>query len=296
MKKISLLVLSLIASTVLTSCFLKKAGDDTITVVSREASSGTRTTFDEMTGVAVRQGNEVKDSLFSEALISGSSGSVGMTVANEPNAIGYTSLASAGSAPKILSVNGVMPSLETVSNGTYPLHRPFLMVLGEAGKTDALAQDFVNFVSSKEGQEIVSASGYVPVRQDAPAFSPAANLSGKIVLSGSTSVEPVMAKLQEGYKNFQPNVQLEVQYVGSTAGLKDVASQKAQIGLSSRDLTAEELTTLQAIPFAHDAIAVIVNKKNPLNDITTAQLKSVYTGETRNWSALTGSTTAENNS
>ncbi len=294
MKKISLLVLSLIVGLALTSCL--KGAKDTITVVSREASSGTRTTFDEMTGIAIRQGNEVKDSLFNEALISGSSGSVSMTVANEPNAIGYTSLASAGSTAKILSVNGIMPSIQTVSDGSYPLHRPFLLVLGEAGKTDPLAQDFVNFVSSKEGQEFVSSSGYVPIRQDAATFSPAANLSGKIVLSGSTSVEPLIAKLQEVYKNFQPNVQLEVQYVGSTAGLKDVASQKAQIGLSSRDLTAEELTTLQAIPFAHDAIVVIVNKKNTLNDITTAQLKSVYTGETRNWSALTGKITGANNS
>ncbi len=295
MKKISLFVLSLIAGTVLFSC-MQGSGDDTITVVSREASSGTRTAFDEMTGVAVKQGNEVKDSLFSEALISGSSGSVGMTVAGEPNAIGYTSLASAGTGPKILSVNGIMPSMQTVSDGSYPLHRPFLLVLGEAGKTNSVAQDFVNFVSSKEGQDIVVAAGYVPVRTDAPAFSPAADLSGKIVLSGSTSVEPVMAKLQEAYKTYQPNVQLEIQYVGSTAGLKDVASDKAQIGLSSRDLTAEELVTLQATPFAHDAIAVIVNKKNPLNDITTAQIKSVYTGEIRNWSALGDGTAAENNS
>lgn len=295
MKKISLFLLPLIAGAVLFSC-MRGSGDDTITVVSREASSGTRTAFDEITGVAVKQGNEVKDGLFSEALISGSSGSVGTTVAGEPNAIGYTSLTSTGTNLKVLSVNGVIPSVQTVSDGSYPLHRPFLLGIGEAGKTDAVVQDFVNFVSSKEGQDVVAASGYVPVRQDAAPFSPTADLSGKIVLSGSTSIEPVMAKLQEAYKALQPNVQLEVQYVGSTAGLKDVASDKAQIGLSSRDLSAEELTTLQAIPFAHDAIAVIVNKKNTLNDITTAQLKSVYTGEIRNWVALSGDTATENNS
>lgn len=268
----------------------KKPSNDTITVISREASSGTRAAFDELTGVSLKNGNNIQDNLFSEALISGSSGSVGMSVASEPNAIGYTSLATAGTAPKILSVDGIAPSMKNITDGTYPLQRPFLLVTNEEGRSHPIVKDFMNFLVSEEGRGSIVAAGYTVKTTKAEPFSPTPDLSGKIVLSGSTSTEPVMSKLQEVYKKLQPDVQLEIQFVGSTAGLKDLASGKAQIGLSSRDLTEEELQTLQAVPFAHDAIVIIVNKKNPLNDITTAQLKSIYTGEIRNWSALTADT------
>lgn len=284
MKKFCLGFLAIFAM-IITGC-MSAEKKDTITVVSREASSGTRTAFDEMVGIAVKQGNVVKDNLFPEALISGSSSSVGMTVANEPNAIGYTSLVSVGSAPKIVSINGVMPDIETIMNETYSLHRPFLLVLQKETPASPEAQDFVNFVISKEGQDVVHQAGYVQIRTDAAAYAPASNLSGKIVLSGSTSVEPVMAKLEEAYKAVQRNVQVEIQYTGSTAGLKDVGSGKVQLGLSSRNLTAEESATSQAVPFANDAIAVIVNKKNPITDLTIDQLRSIFTGEVRTWSEV----------
>lgn len=285
MKKIYLVLLAILGVT-LFSCMKSESAKDHITVISREASSGTRTAFDEMVGISVKEGDQVKDNLFPEALITGSSSSVGMTVANEPNSIGYTSLASVSTNNKVVSIDGIVPNVAHIEDGSYPLHRPFLLVAQKGAAQIPVAQDFLKFVLSREGQNIVANSGYVKINSDAGSYSTPKGITGKLVISGSTSVEPVMSKLDEAYRASQPGVQLEIQYTGSTAGLKDVASGKVQLGLSSRELTTEENNTLQSIPFAHDAITVVVNSSNSITNLTMEQLRDIYTGVIRNWSQL----------
>ena len=157
-----------------------------ITVVSREDGSGTRGAFIELTGVEDDNG----DNTTQAAAIQNSTNGVMTTVANDATAIGYISLGSLDEKEvKAVTVAGVAPSAETVTDGTYTLARPFNIVTnGEP--TDALAVDFINYCMSAEGQAIATEEGYVG-SADAAAFEGTLP-EGSIVVGGSTSVSPLM--------------------------------------------------------------------------------------------------------
>lgn len=136
--------------------------DAAIVVVSREEGSGTRGAFTEITKVLSKNdaGEEI-DGTTKDALIQGSTGAIMQTVASTPNTIGYVSLGSLGDTVKALKIEGVEPSNETVLSGDYKISRPFLYVAG--GELSEVAQLFVDFVLSSEGQAVVEDSGFVPV-------------------------------------------------------------------------------------------------------------------------------------
>lgn len=137
--------------------------DAPIVVVTREEGSGTRGAFTEITGILAKNasGNEV-DGTTKNALVQGSTGAVKQTVASTPDTIGYVSMGSLDDTVKAVSVEGIAPSSETVLSGEYKISRPFLYVTG--GKISSAAQQFVDFVLSKEGQLIVEESGFIPVK------------------------------------------------------------------------------------------------------------------------------------
>ena len=130
-------------------------GDDAeIVLIGREAGSGTRDGFESITGT--------KDSCkYRQELTS--TGDVITTVAGNPNAIGYASLASVKDSVKALSVGGVAPTEATVSDGTYAVQRPFVLVTKEGAELSAAAQLFFDYATSKDAAEIISAAGAVPV-------------------------------------------------------------------------------------------------------------------------------------
>ena len=111
------------------------------------------------------------------------------------------------------------------------------------------------------------------------------NASGKVVVSGSSSVTPVMEKLAEAYQKANTNVTVDVQQSDSSTGIKDAINGTSDIGMASRDISDDELSQgIKSVTIAQDAIAVIVNKDNAVDDITMDEIKAIYTGSKTTWS------------
>ena len=112
--------------------------------------------------------------------------------------------------------------------------------------------------------------------------------SFKISVSGSTSIGPLMEKLAEKFETDNSNVSIEINQVGSSAGIKDAINGVSEIGMSSRALKDEEASEVNATTIAYDGIAIITNNNNPIRNITIDQIKGIYTGEITNWSEIEG--------
>lgn len=285
MKKnvVKFLTAAMIGTTVFASA-VSAAPSGTITVVSREDGSGTRGAFIELFGIQEEQDGEKVDMTTMDASVTNSTSVMMTTVAGDENAIGYISLGSLNDTVKAVKIDGAEASAENVANDTYKVSRPFNIVTGE--EISETAQDFVNYIMSEEGQQIVEDNGYIKEDAEAEAYE-GGEVSGKIVIAGSSSVTPVMEKLSEAYQALNKDVTIEVQQSDSTTGVNSTAEGICDIGMVSRELKDEEGELgLTAQVIARDGIAVIVNKDNDLEDLTTEQVKAIFTGETTEWEAL----------
>ena len=253
-----------------------------ITVISREEGSGTRGAFVELMGVETDEG----DMTTVDAEIANSTSLVQSTVAGNPNAIGYISLGSYdASAVKALKVDGVEVSVDTIKAGEYAVSRPFVVCYKEENLSE-LGKDFVSYIMSAEGQQILSDEGYIAADDAAESYT-AAGLSGNLSVNGSTSVGPVMEVLAEAYKALNPDVVIDVQQTGSGTGITSAIDGSCEIGMSSRALKDEEVAEgLTPVTIALDGIAVIVNQANTVEDLTAEQIRQIYTGEITDWSQL----------
>ena len=252
-----------------------------ITVVTREDGSGTRGAFIELTGVEDDNG----DNTTAAAATQNSTNAVMTTVANDETAIGYISLGSLNNEVKAVTVAGVAPSAETVTDGTYTLARPFNIVTnGEP--TDELAIDFINYCMSAEGQAIATEEGYVGA-EGAAAFEGTLP-AGSITVGGSSSVSPLMEKLIEGYQALNAEASIELLQTDSTIGVSGALDGTYTIGMASRELKDEEVASgATATVLAMDGIAVIVNPANTaVDDLSIDQIRSIYVGEVTTWDAL----------
>lgn len=269
-----------LAATMLASC---GGSSDKITVISREDGSGTRGAFIELTGIEEKDSNGNKtDNTKKDALICKSTDVVLTQVSGDKNAIGYISFGSLNDTVKALKVEGVEPSTATIESGDYKIVRPFNIAVKD-GLSDA-AQDFENYILSSEGQDIIEKAGYIKIDKSAAAYA-SNNASGKVVVSGSSSVTPVMEKLAEAYQKANTNVTVDVQQSDSSTGIKDAINGTSDIGMASRDISDDELSQgIKSVTIAQDAIAVIVNKDNAVEDITMDEIKSIYTGSKTTWS------------
>ena len=254
-----------------------------ITICSREDGSGTRGAFVELFGIEEEVDGQKVDMTTPDAKITNSTSVMMTTVEGDVNAIGYISLGSLNDSVTALKIDGAEATAENIENGTYKVVRPFNIATKE-GLSEA-ATDFMNFIMSQEGQAVVEENGYIPVA-DVEAFS-GGTASGDVVVAGSSSVTPVMEKLKEGYEAVNSGAEIEIQQSDSTTGMESAISGVCDIGMASRELkdseTSEGLTGLE---IALDGIAVIVNNENPLTDITSAQVKDIYTGAVTNWEDL----------
>ena len=257
-----------------------------ISVVSREDGSGTRGAFVELTGVEEKDADGNKtDNTTADAIISNSTEIMMTTVSGDEYAIGYSSTGSLNDTVKALNVDGVEPTAQNIKDGKYSLSRPFnIATKGTPGK---LAQDFIDYILSEEGQKVVEDNGYIASVDDAKAFKSSGE-SGKLVVAGSSSVTPVMEKLAEAYKAVNKKAEIEIQESDSTTGMTAAADGTCDIGMASRELEDSEKDkglTSQAI--ALDGIAVIVNTQNTRTEITTDMVKKIFTGEVADWNDVT---------
>lgn len=259
-----------------------EAGFDTskdISVVSREDGSGTRGAFIELTGVEEKDadGNKV-DNTTLDASITNSTEVMMTTVSGNDYAIGYASLGSLNDTVKAVKVGGVEATADNINAGTYTLARPFNIVTGDS--VSEVAQDFINYIISEDGQKIISDNGYIEVENTGSFTS--SKVKGSIVVAGSSSVTPVMEKLKEAYAKVNSNASIEIQESDSTTGVNSAIEGTCDIGMASRDLKDEE-KGVKATAIAKDGIAVIVNNNNTIDDLTVDQIKDIFTGAVTTW-------------
>ena len=254
----------------------------TITVVSREDGSGTRGAFIELFGIEEKDASGKKvDNTTDDATITNSTEVMMTTVAGDEAAIGYTSLGALNSSIKALKVDGAEATAANVKSGTYKISRPFN--IATKGTVSEVTQDFINYILSEDGQKIVESNGYIS-QGNSGAFT-SNGASGKIVVAGSSSVTPVMEKLLEAYQKVNTGAKIELQESDSTTGMTAAIDGTCDIGMASRELKdSEKSAGLTNQVIALDGIAVIVNNKNSASNITSEQVKEIFTGETTDWS------------
>ena len=277
-------IISILAAVALMAAlFAGCAGSNTskINVITREDGSGTRSAFIELFGIESENENGDKmDNTVITAETTNSTSVMITSVASDPNAIGYISMGSLGEDVKPVMIDGAAPTVENVENGTYKVCRPFnIAVMDGISQT---AQDFINFIMSEEGQRVVSENGYIP-QGTGGAYSGSAP-AGTVTVAGSSSVTPVMEKLKEAYQQVNPNAQIVVQQNDSTTGVTSAIDGICDIAMVSRELKESELSAgLSPTTIAIDGIAVIVNPDNPVDSLTSEEVKAIYTGEKTEW-------------
>lgn len=251
-----------------------------ISVITREDGSGTRSAFIELTGVQEEKNGTKTDNTLSSAIVQSSTQAVLTGVAGDPTAIGYISLGSLNDTVKAAKIDGVEPTSETVKDGSYKISRPFNIATKD--NLSEAAQNFIDYILSKEGQEIVN-KDYVEAVDNAKPFTGAKG-KGKVKVGGSSSVSPVMEKLAEAYQKVNKDVTVEVNTSDSSTGMSQAAEGTVDIGMASRELKDSETAKgIKGTVIAKDGIAVIVNKSNTVEDIKLDQLKGIYTGSITTW-------------
>ena len=252
-----------------------------ITIVSREDGSGTRGAFIELFGIEEKQSDGTKvDMTTTDAQITNNTSVMLTTVAGDEYAIGYVSLGSLNDSVKALKIDGAEATADNIENGSYKVSRPFNIAV-KKDLDNEVAKDFMAYIMSTEGQEIVSNEKYIPV-SDVEAYA-GSKPSGKCVVGGSSSVSPLMEKLIEAYKKVNPNADIELQTSDSTTGMTSTIEGSYDIGMASRELKDDEASELEATVIATDGIAVIVNKANTADELSADQVKSIYVGDVTTW-------------
>ena len=271
----------LISSTMWAFAAPKFNSKKSISVLSREDGSGTRGAFMELFGIEKKDASGKKvDYTTDEAAITNSTAVMLTSVAGDNYAIGYVSLGSLNDSVKAVKIDGADATVANINNGSYKISRPFNIAVKEG--LSPVAQDFVNFIISDDGQKIIAANKYIKI-QNTKAYS-SNKASGKVVVAGSSSVSPVMEKLIEAYKGVNPNAKIELQTSDSTTGVTNAINGTCDIGMASRALKdSEKAKGVKEITIAIDGIAVIVNKLNPVADMTKTQVEQIFTGKTTKW-------------
>lgn len=256
-----------------------------INVLSREDGSGTRSAFIELFGIEQENADGRKMDLTTDgAQVTNSTAVMMTTVSQDVSAIGYISLGSLNDTVKAAKIDGSDATPENVKSGAYKVSRPFNIVTKE--DLSETAQDFVDFIMSAEGQAVVEEEGYISV-DGAQAYA-GSKPAGKVVVAGSSSVAPVMEKLSEAYMKINTDAEIEVQQSDSTTGINSADEGLCDIGMASRSLQdSEQELGLVSTVIATDGIAVIINKDNEVSDLTSDQVREIYTGEVTKWSDLT---------
>ncbi len=275
MKKVGMLLCALTASLGVLSAAACD-GEKNIMVVSREDGSGTRTAFEE---IVKKDGVKLQDAtLTSDMEMAGETGVVISKVETNATAIGYVSLSSVGDTVKKVKVNGVEATVENVQNGSYQMKRPFVLLTSTQYTLTPAAQDFFHYCMSEEARDEIEAEGCILSDRTLGEYTTAIDtLQGTVKVEGSTSMKLLMTALIGEYKTVQPNVTVQATYNGSSNGRSAVQEDTtgSTVGIAS---SAKASDKYDEHTLCLDAIAVIVNKSNTLDDLSVERLFDIYTG------------------
>lgn len=291
-KKVIFVMIALVIA--LTAVLAACGGEKDIAVIARTSGSGTRDAFESI--VKSEDGTALKDAgLMKGALEQDKTSTVISLVSSTETGIGYVSLGSVDDSVKVLKVEGVEATAENVLSGDYKMQRPFVIMTSKAmgENLTAATRDFLAFLRSTQAQDVVEEEGYVRQDEGATEYTaPASAVSGTVSISGSTSVDPLMDKLIGKYKEIGgasvAGVEISKNCQGTSHGISAVKADKTGnvIGLGSSAVKEADEAEIAHFEIALDAIAVIVNPENTLEDITIAQLFDIYTGKIVKFSAL----------
>ena len=285
----AVLGLLIVGTMAMTGCTEEENGennvlDQPINIVERKEGSGTRETFMEGIGLDTVE-SDVKQ---------GENAGVKETVVNSDNSIGYVGLGYISDESPAIKLNGVEPSEETVGSGDYPITRGLHMYTDGEPAEGSVTAEFIKYVMSEEGQEIVTEEGFVKVAPDAEPYKKIDGLSGEITITGSSTVLPIAQAAAEDFNALYDNVNVQVSGGGSGHGITALAEGNAQIGDASRPITQEEIDQYPDTDFtdhviARGGVAVIVSKKvyeAGITDLTIEQVRKIYSGDITTWSEL----------
>ena len=250
--------------------------DRMIATFTREDGSGTRDAFVSITGVG--------DDMSYEAVVQNGTSQILTSIETNETGIGYVSVGSLSDSVKALSIDGVLPSDSTITDGSYSLQRPFLVAVTDEKKNDPLVQDFLDFMLSVEGQEQLGTTWTSPI--SSPEMYAPSGLTGTIKVGGSTSVEPLMQRMREAYIELNPGIEIEISGGGSGTGIQEATDGILDIGMSSRELRENEKEALTDIAIALDGVAVIVNVANPITGLTLDEVREIFIGEKIRWNQV----------
>ena len=291
-KKVIFVMIALVIA--LTAVLAACGGEKDIAVIARTSGSGTRDAFESI--VKSEDGTALKDAgLMKGALEQDKTSTVISLVSSTETGIGYVSLGSVDDSVKVLKVEGVEATAKNVLSGDYKMQRPFVIMTSKAmgENLTAATKDFLAFLRSTQAQDVVEEEGYVRQDEGATEYTaPASAVSGTVSISGSTSVDPLMDKLIGKYKEIGgasvAGVEISKNCQGTSHGISAVKADKTGnvIGLGSSAVKEADEAEIAHFEIALDAIAVIVNPENTLEDITIAQLFDIYTGKIVKFSAL----------
>ena len=246
-----------------------------VTAISREEGSGTRSEFETI----------LDTSEAGAKVVAISTQDVQEQVANDANAIGYAAYSSTTTenntgSVKMIKVDGKELTTENIRKQKYPLCRNYY--LAYRGELSALQQDFLSYVMSA-GQKIVE-KDCVSVQKTSTFLSDKS--SGEIVIMGSTSAASLIEEMAKDYATYNPNAKVKMISSDSSQGLTSAIRGECDFAVSSRDLKDYESELLTSKAFGRDGIAIVVNKENPVENLSMKQIKKLYDGECKEWSKL----------
>jgi len=240
-----------------------------ISILAREDGSGTKTAFMELIGLKGKADP-------ANVIIQTGTAGILTEVKGNPAAIAYESLGYVTSDVKMLKVDGVEATIANIKNGTYKISRPLSVVYKEDTLDNEVNKAFYAFLQSGDAQKIISDEGYVPIIDNAPAYTINGSLKGSIDISGSTSLQPLMTELADAFEKLQQNVSVTVGAGGSGTGYKNADEGVSEFGMISEEFNLEKAPSCTHYIVCKDGIAVIIHKDNPLDNITMEQLKGIY--------------------
>jgi len=251
----------------------------TIVVVGRDSASGTREFFwEHVMG---------KTNFTQNMLEKNSNGGVYQTVSSTEGAIGYIGLGYLDENVKAIKINGIEATVANVIAGTYPISRALNMFTN--GNATGIADEFLKYIDSDEGQAIVDEEGFVPKTATGP-YVKVDGLTGSITIVGSTTVLPIAQLAAEAFNELYGSDLVAVSGGGSSVGVQSVGEGSAAIGMASRELKSSEITSYPNLVkriVCNDGIAVVVHPDNTyVEDLTLQQVKAIYNATYTNWDQL----------
>ena len=248
-----------------------------IVVVSREQGSGLRGVVADLFDFM----EDDKDLTFSGVSVKESADDIRAAVSNDNYAIGYLPLVAVNDKVKAVKVNGVLPTRDNVKNGSYVFkHTLYAVTLDDAS---AHADDFLNFLVSKSARDILSDCGYI-ISDKENAFT-STKPEGTLKLSVAASFEDAVNKLKDEYSKHNDKLKIEITKANSTASLESLKD-KDSLAIITRELSDSEEEKYDETEICEDAIAVVVNKNNTLENISSDNVKKIYKGEITKWSDI----------